>query len=168
MALASEFEASLRELGVSAAIEIRESGRVARLSRLSWEVRGSGEKPLLHLWSEDYNVTRRVLAITDHSDQRLELAVERFGHRKPDRLEFVRVNSVNRNVKLCAKRFARGSVVYWRSNSPTKPWNPSPLPLIWNTLFLAVTLAACNAEAPPIGRSLAFRTVNPRTLSRIV
>jgi hypothetical protein len=31
-----------------------------------------------------------VLAITDHSEQRLVLAVERFGRAKPDRLEFVR------------------------------------------------------------------------------
>jgi hypothetical protein len=91
VALASELEASLREFCVSAAIEVRESGRVARLSTLSWEVRGSGEKPLLHLWSDDYNVTRRVLAITDQSEQRIALAVERFGRSKPDRLEFVRV-----------------------------------------------------------------------------
>ena len=35
--------------------------------------------------------TRRVLAITDHSDQRLALAVERFGRPKPDRLEFIRL-----------------------------------------------------------------------------
>ena len=91
MALASELEASLREFAASATIEVRESGRVARFARLSWEVRGSGEKPLLHLWSEDYNMTRRVLAITDHSEERLALAVERFGRSKPDRLEFVRV-----------------------------------------------------------------------------
>jgi hypothetical protein len=30
-------------------------------------------------------------AITDHSDQRLALAVERFGRAKPDRLEFIRL-----------------------------------------------------------------------------
>jgi hypothetical protein len=62
-----------------------------RLSRASpGEVRGQGEKPLLHIWSECYNLTRRVLAITDHSEQRLALAVERFGRVKPDRLEFIR------------------------------------------------------------------------------
>src|SRR5260370_23534280 len=55
---------------------------------MSWEVRGSSEKPLLHLWSEQFNLTRRVLAITDHSEQRLALAVDRFGRSKPDRLEF--------------------------------------------------------------------------------
>jgi hypothetical protein len=65
---------------------LRENGaRVAPLSTLSWEVRGNGDKPLLHLWSENHNLTRRVLAITDHSEQRLALAVECFGRSKPDR-----------------------------------------------------------------------------------
>ena len=75
-----------------AAVEVRENGgRLAPLSRLSWEVRASGDKPLLHLWSAECNLTRRVLAITDHSEHRLALAVERFGRPRPDRLEFVRV-----------------------------------------------------------------------------
>jgi hypothetical protein len=39
------------------------------------EVRGSNDKPLLHIWSEQYNLPRRVIAITDHSDARLVLAV---------------------------------------------------------------------------------------------
>jgi hypothetical protein len=45
-------------------------GRLAPLSKLFWEVRGSDDKPLLHIWSEQYNLTRRVIAITDHSDAR--------------------------------------------------------------------------------------------------
>jgi hypothetical protein len=57
-----------------------------------WEARGSAEKPLLHLWSQQFNLTRRVLAITDHSTERLALAVQRFGRAKPDRLEFLRVD----------------------------------------------------------------------------
>jgi hypothetical protein len=88
---AAELEASLKEFSASGLVEIRENGgRAAPLEGLSWEIRGSGEKPLLHIWSEYYNLTRRVLAITDHSDDRLALAVERFGRLKPDRLEFVR------------------------------------------------------------------------------
>src|SRR5712664_4195211 len=93
MELARELEASLREFAAAAPVEVRENGgRVAPLASLSWEVRGAAEKPLLHLWSAEYNLTRRVLAITDYSEQRLILAVERFGRSKPDRLEFVRVN----------------------------------------------------------------------------
>jgi hypothetical protein len=88
---AAELQASLREFTASGIVEVRENGgSVAPFSGMSWEVRGEGEKPLLHLWSEQFNLTRRVLAITDHSEQRLALAVERFGRSKPDRLEFIR------------------------------------------------------------------------------
>jgi hypothetical protein len=88
---AAELQASLQEFTASGIVEVRENGGcVAPFSGMSWEVRGSGEKPLLHLWSGQFNLTRRVLAITDHSEQRLALAVERFGRSKPDRLEFIR------------------------------------------------------------------------------
>jgi hypothetical protein len=88
---AAELQASLQEFIASGIVEVRENGgRVAPFSGMSWEVRGDGEKPLLHLWSEQFNLTRRVLAITDHSEHRLALAVERFGRNRPDRLEFIR------------------------------------------------------------------------------
>ena len=91
MEFAAELQASLQEFTASGIVEVRENGGcVAPFSGMSWEVRGDGEKPLLHLWSEQLNLTRRVLAITDHSEQRLALAVERFGRSKPDRLEFIR------------------------------------------------------------------------------
>lgn len=91
MNLAAELEASLKEFLAAGFVDLHENGgRTSFASGLSWEVRGAGEKPLLHLWAERFNVTRRVLAITDHSEQRLVLAVERFGRAKADRLEFVR------------------------------------------------------------------------------
>jgi hypothetical protein len=90
---AAELEASLREFASSGSVEIRENGgRLPHDANFSWEVRGASEKPLLHVWSDQYNLTRRVLAITDHSTERLALAVERFGHSKPDRLEFIRMD----------------------------------------------------------------------------
>ena len=92
MDLLAELQFCLQEFTADGAIEIRENGgRLAPLAGLSWEVRGAAAKPLLHLWSENYNLTRRVLAITDHSEGRLALAVERFGRSKPDRLEFIRL-----------------------------------------------------------------------------
>lgn len=51
-----------------------------------------GNKPLLHIWSPEYNLTRRVIAITDHSEASLVLAVERFGRARPGTLEFVRTD----------------------------------------------------------------------------
>jgi hypothetical protein len=45
-------------------------GCVALFAGLSWDVQGAAEKPLLHLLSENYNLTRRVLAIAGHSDRK--------------------------------------------------------------------------------------------------
>ena len=91
MQLAAELQASLQEFTSSGIVEVRENGgSIAPFSGMSWEVRGDGEKPLLHLWSAQFNLTRRVLAITDHSEYRLALAVQRFGRNRPDRLEFIR------------------------------------------------------------------------------
>ncbi len=106
MDLSAELQACLKEFTADGAIEIRENGgRVAPFSGLSWEVRGAAEKPLLHLWSENHNLTRRVLAITDHSDQRLALAVERFGRSKPDRLEFIRLEFERAHRDLSRQAF---------------------------------------------------------------
>lgn len=104
--MAAELEASLREFASAGAAELCENGgRLAALSRLSWEVRGSDDKPLLHIWSEQYNLTRRVIAITDYSDARLVLAVERFGRNRPDRLEFVRTDYERSARELSRKGF---------------------------------------------------------------
>src|SRR5271168_3414421 len=106
MEFAAELEASLKEFSASGFVEVRENGgRTAPLEGLSWEVRGPSEKPLLHIWSECYNLTRRVLAIIDHSDQRLALAVERFGRLKPDRLEFIRKDFQRQARELSRQEF---------------------------------------------------------------
>ena len=108
MELGKELEATLREFGAATPVEVRENGgRVAPLAALSWEVRGAPEKPLLHLWSAECNLTRRVLAITDHSEQHLVLAVERFGRRKPDRLEFVRMSFERRQSEMSRDAFGQ-------------------------------------------------------------
>ena len=108
MQLSTELESCLREFSSAGPAELRENGaRVAPLSTLSWEVRGNSEKPLLHLWSENHNLTRRVLAITDHSEQRLVLAVECFGRIKPDRLEFLRIEFDRSERDLSQQAFSQ-------------------------------------------------------------
>jgi hypothetical protein len=103
MNLAEALRSSLESLLASGNLEIREnSGRVTPLTPLSWEVRGASEKPLLHLWAENYNVTRRVVAITDQSDDRVALAVETFGKTQPQRMDLVRIA-----FQRSAKRISR-------------------------------------------------------------
>jgi len=104
--LTTDLEACLRALAASESVEVRENGaRVATFSALSWELRGTQAKPLLRLWSEQCNLTRRVLAIADHSDERLALAVERFGRLKPGRLEFVRVDFARSSRDISREEF---------------------------------------------------------------
>src|SRR5208283_904490 len=99
MELAEELRACLRDLSAGGTIEIRENGgRVPSATALSWEVRGALAKPLLHLWSENCNMTRRVLAITDLTEGRVVVAVECFGRTKPQRLEIIRLG-YERNAK---------------------------------------------------------------------
>jgi hypothetical protein len=106
MELAEELRASLQGFLAGATIEIRENGgRITSASPLSWEVRGAAGKPLLHLWSENCNVTRRVLAIADQSENRMALAVERFGRSKPERLEIVRIDFARNAKQLSREEF---------------------------------------------------------------
>jgi len=103
MDLAEELRASLKDLFATGPIEIRENGgRTTPLAPLSWEVRGATDKPLLHLWAENCNVTRRVLAISDQSRERIMLAVERFGKTAPDRMEIVHLD-FKRNPKQVSR-----------------------------------------------------------------
>ena len=103
MHFAEELRASLQDLLASGSIEIRENGgRTCPVAPLSWEVRGAEEKPLLHLWAENCNVTRRVLAIADQSSERILLAVERFGRAAPDRMEIIR-RDFTRNAKQISR-----------------------------------------------------------------
>lgn len=108
MDFASELQTSLKEFTASGHVDIHENGgRIASFSGMSWEVRGNSERPLLHLWSEQLHLTRRVLAITDHSERRLALAVERFGRAKPERLEFIR-REFERDARQLSREEYRG------------------------------------------------------------
>ena len=91
--LTADLENSLRAFAAAGPAEVREAGaRVGLLPGLSWEVRGAADRPLLHLWSEGGNLTRRVLAIEESSEARLIFTVARFGRAKPGRLEFLRLD----------------------------------------------------------------------------
>jgi hypothetical protein len=92
MKLPAELEAGLREFASAGPRNfVKMATASPPLSKLSWQVRGSDEKLLLDICSEQNNLTRRVLATTDHSNARLVLDLERFGRSRPDRLEFVRI-----------------------------------------------------------------------------
>lgn len=85
----------------SGPVEVRENGKwFAPLFDGQWEVRRVGDRVLLHVWSQERNLVRRVLRIASSSDQGMLLEVERFGRSKPDHLEIARVDrkKTERNV----------------------------------------------------------------------
>jgi len=107
MELGQELRGSLSDILARGTVEIRDSGsRIFPAGTLSWEVRGAEEKPLLHLWAENCNVTRRVLAIADHSGDCLSLAVERFGKSKPERLVILRTEYARSPRELSRAEFS--------------------------------------------------------------
>lgn len=104
--MAQELQLSLKTLFASGATEIREpTGRTTPAAPISWELRGASDKPLLHLWADNCNVTRRVLAIAEQSDFRLALSVEHFGGSAPQRFEIVRLDFARDPKQISRENF---------------------------------------------------------------
>ncbi len=71
-------------------VEVRENGqRLAALDSFEYEVREQASRIVLHLWSDQRTLARRVLRIVELEPGQIALEVERFGRAKPDRLEIV-------------------------------------------------------------------------------
>jgi hypothetical protein len=86
----AELERELVALAASGAVEVREDGEwLAELTSLHCEVHHQGKNPLIHLWSDERNLTRRLLRVKDRNPDRILLEVQRFGKAKPGQLEFL-------------------------------------------------------------------------------
>jgi hypothetical protein len=80
---------ALAALAAAGPVEVRENGaRVAQLADFQYEARAQGSGTLLHLWSAERTLARRVVRIAEQSADRLVIEAEHFGRTKPDRLEF--------------------------------------------------------------------------------
>jgi len=90
MELASELRRALDGLCAIGPPEVRENGEwLAGLEGVQYEVRPQGEAALLHLWSAQQSLVRRVLRVAEESRDRVVLEVGRLGYSKNAQLEFV-------------------------------------------------------------------------------
>ena len=90
----AELGRALDAMAASGQGEVRENGEwLAELAGLRCEMHSEGKSPLVHLWSGEHNLTRRVLRIREQSEDRIVLEIQRFGRAKPGRLEFLRTDS---------------------------------------------------------------------------
>src|ERR1019366_1382296 len=90
MELAAELRRALDGVCAAGAPEVRENGEwLAALDGVQYEVRTQGEDALLHLWSAQQSLVRRVVRVAEESRERVVVEVVRFGHARNARLEFV-------------------------------------------------------------------------------
>ncbi len=90
MELAAELRRILDSLCAVGAPEVRENGEwLAGLEGVQYEVSAQGEAALLHLWSAQQTLVRRVLRVAEATGDRVVLEVSRFGYSRNAHLEFV-------------------------------------------------------------------------------
>jgi hypothetical protein len=90
MELASQLQRALDEVCAAGSPEVRENGEwLAGLEGAQYQVHPQGDAALLHLWSAQQSLVRRVLRVADESRDRVVLEVTRLGYARPAQLEFV-------------------------------------------------------------------------------
>jgi hypothetical protein len=102
----AELDRALGAMASSGNAEVREDGQwLAELTGLRCELRAEGKSPLVHLWSDERNLTRRILRVREQSQDRIVLEVQRFGRAKPGRLEFLRTDSPRPASRVTREQF---------------------------------------------------------------
>ena len=102
----AELDRALGEMAASGSVEVREDGEwLAELAALHYEMRRAGKSVVVHLWSDQRNLTRRVLRVKERSEDRVLLEVQRFGNVKPGRLEFVRAYAPRTAGRITREQF---------------------------------------------------------------
>ena len=90
MEMAAELRRALEGLCALGPPEVRENGEwLAGLDGFQYEVSAQGDGALLHLWSAQQTLVRRVARLADESRDRVVLEVRRFGQRRGAKLEIV-------------------------------------------------------------------------------
>jgi len=94
--------------GSSSAVVIEDGAEVLDLGQAKYSVSGESNKCLLHLWSHERNVVRRVLDV-ESKGETLRVTVQRMGQARPTKLDICRERDPR---TASAKRAAR--VAYQR------------------------------------------------------
>ena len=94
--------------GTSNAVVTEDGAVVFDLAQSKYSISGENNKCLLHVWSSERNVVRRVLDIETRGET-MRVTVQRMGHAKPTRLEICRQHdprtaSAKKHVRLAYLR----------------------------------------------------------------
>ncbi len=101
-----EIEQTLAEMVSAASVEVHEDGQwLAELSDLRYELKCDGKNSLIHLWSDERNLVRRIVRVLEHSPRKLIFEVRRFGRNRPSRLEFLRTDGPRSQSRVSVETF---------------------------------------------------------------
>lgn len=102
----AELGRALGALTASGPTEVREDGQwLAELSEFQCELRDAGKGALVHLWSSERNLTRRIVRVREQTQDRIVLEVQRFGRAHPGKLEFLRRESERPTGRIGREQF---------------------------------------------------------------
>lgn len=123
MSLFEKVRLGIEALRTRGHVEVCEDGRwAAELSPWEYELKQRGSRAVLHVWGSERHLTRCVLRVLKQEPSRLIVEVERFGQRKPGRLEFTlrdkarpggrveREQFRNRLARLLAEQFPEETI----------------------------------------------------------
>ena len=107
MELASELRRALDGVCSTGAPEVRENGEwLAALDGLQYEVREQGDAALLHMWSAQQSLVRRVVRVAEQSLERVVVEVIRLGHARHARMEFAAASPVRESRRVDRGQFS--------------------------------------------------------------
>jgi hypothetical protein len=101
-----ELERALAELAAEGHTDVHEDGEwMAEQDRMQWELRPQGRHTVLHIWSAERNLARRVLRLVENSPEGVRLEVQRFGQARPGKLEFFRKDAPRSPQRILRQKF---------------------------------------------------------------
>src|SRR5260370_5683658 len=106
MLFAAELGRALATLCAAGSPEVHENGEwVAGLDGLQYEVRCQGDTTLLHLWSAQQSLVRRVISVEEHSPDSVVVEVARLGHTRHAKLELLVQGAIRQTGRVGREQF---------------------------------------------------------------
>src|SRR2546428_12803897 len=83
-----ELQRALAALLDAGPVEVHENGQWLELPGLGFEERSQGSSTIIHLWSAERTLVRRILRVAEKSAGHVFLGAQRLGRTRPDTLAF--------------------------------------------------------------------------------
>lgn len=101
-----DLEQALATLVSSGPVEVHEDGAwLASLNGFRSEVRTQGRQALIHLWSPETSLVRRIMRVASCGPNHIQLEVQKFGPGKPAKLEFLGATHARTALRISREQF---------------------------------------------------------------